>query len=152
MSKLEGGFCDPPSSLMTNPAPEAKPATPPWILVVDDDLMVRNLMETVLTAEGWKVVLAEGAAAAVKRATDAATPPAVMICDVLMPKTDGLALTRAMLARVPDLKVILISGHLADAAWFPGDLGKLRLLRKPFKNAELVAAVNEAIQSRGPRA
>jgi two-component system cell cycle sensor histidine kinase/response regulator CckA len=124
----------------------------PWILVVDDDHMVRQLMQTVLESEGYGVKCADGATNAVKVVADSVNPPALMVCDVLMPKVDGLELTRRMLAKVPDLKVILISGHLDDAAWFPGDISKLRLLRKPFKNAELITAIKEALQTPGKRA
>ncbi|MDB6168797.1 MAG: hybrid sensor histidine kinase/response regulator [Verrucomicrobia bacterium] len=129
---------------MKSEPPDPKPA-PPWILVVDDDLMVREMIETVLADSGWTVKLADGAASALKQVAEAPAPPALMICDVLMPKTDGLELTRRMLARVPDLKVVLISGHLEDTAWFPGDFNRLPLLRKPFKNQELLTAVREAL-------
>jgi DNA-binding NtrC family response regulator len=126
-------------------SPESKPAAEPWILVVDDEVMVRQLIETVLLDRGWSVQQTDGADGVMKLLAAAATPPSVMICDVLMPKTDGLELTRRMLAKYPTLDVILISGHLADAAWFPADLGKIRLLRKPFLNEDLVAAVKEAL-------
>lgn len=117
-------------------------------MIVDDEPMVRQLIETVLADQGWKVRMAEGADAAMKLVNGSPTPPVLMICDVLMPRTDGLELTRAMLAKIPQLDVILISGHLADSAWWPDDLGKIRLLKKPFLNADLVAAVKEALDNR----
>ena len=107
------------------------------------------MVDIVLKEQGWPVKLADGADAALAITAAAATPPALLICDIMMPKTDGLELTRQMLARVPSLNVILISGHLADSAWWPADLGRIRLLKKPFLNAELVAAVKEAIESQG---
>ena len=79
----------------------------------------------------------------------AAVPPALLICDVVMPKTDGLALTRQLLARLPGLKVLFISGKLADTAWWPADLSGIRLLAKPLDNAELILAVKDALSDSG---
>jgi DNA-binding NtrC family response regulator len=134
---------------------EAGAATPkldaaPWILIVDDESMILQLIETVLADRGWGVIIANGAESAFAVVNAAPTPPAVMICDVIMPKTDGLELTRRMIAQIPDLSVILISGHLADSAWWPADLGRIRLLKKPFLNEDLVNAVREALFNRNP--
>lgn len=131
-------------------APVPKPEGAPWILIVDDESMILQLIETVLADRGWGVKTANGAEAAFAIVNAAATPPAVMICDVIMPKTDGLELTRRMIAQIPDLSVILISGHLADSAWWPADLGRIRLLKKPFLNDDLVHAVREALFNRNP--
>lgn len=117
-------------------------------MIVDDEPMVRQLIETVLVDRGWKVKTAESADAAVKLVSASPVPPTLMICDVLMPKTDGLELTRMMLGKVPNLDVILISGHLDDSAWWPDDLGKIRLLKKPFLNQDLISAVQEALDTR----
>lgn len=122
-----------------------KAATPDrWILLVDDESAIRQLIETVLVTAGFEVKLADGAQAAFALAKSEPTPPSLMICDVVMPKTDGLALTRQMLGKFKDLKVIFISGRLADSAWWPADLSGIRLLHKPFANADLISAVNEA--------
>lgn len=131
------------------PPPGQRSAVAPWILLVDDEPLVRQLIDQVLRDQGWTVKLADGAKTAFALMDAAATPPAVLICDVMMPKIDGLELTRQMLVRVPTLNVIMISGHLADSAWWPADLGRIRLLKKPFLNAELVSAIREAFESQG---
>jgi DNA-binding NtrC family response regulator len=129
-----------------------KPATPGagkktrrWILLVDDESSIRQLLETVLTSQGLEVELADGAESALALVEAARTPPTLMVCDVVMPKKDGLALARQMLARLPKLKVIFISGKIADAAWWPADLSSIRLLGKPLSNDDLILAVNEAL-------
>jgi DNA-binding NtrC family response regulator len=116
-----------------------------WILLVDDESSIRQLLETVLTSQGLHVELADGAESALALVDAARTAPTLMICDVVMPKKDGLALTRQMLARLPKLKVIFISGKIADAAWWPADLSSIRLLGKPLSNDDLILAVNEAL-------
>ena len=68
----------------------------------------------------------------------------------MMPRIDGLELTRRMLTRVPKLKVILISGHLTDLSWWPTDMREHRFLSKPFSNGDLVTAVQEALADDQP--
>ena len=115
-----------------------------WILLVDDEPAMRQLIETVLDTQHWTVKVADGATAAMATVSSAATPPTLMICDVLMPGIDGLELTRRMLAKLPKLKVILISGHLMDLSWWPTDLREICFLTKPFSNDQLISAVREA--------
>jgi DNA-binding NtrC family response regulator len=115
-----------------------------WILLVDDEPAMRQLIETVLDTQNWTVRVAEGAPTALATVAAASTPPTVMICDVLMPGIDGLELTRRMLAKFPKLKVILISGHLMDLSWWPTDLREICFLTKPFSNNQLIEAVRQA--------
>jgi FixJ family two-component response regulator len=113
--------------------------------VVDDEASMRQLIELVLQKEGWKVQTANGAEAALECVKAAGRPPSLVICDVLMPGIDGLELMRRMCGRFAGLDVIFISGHLSDVSWWPTDLREHRFLAKPFENAQLIAAVDEAI-------
>jgi DNA-binding NtrC family response regulator len=122
-------------------------STPParWILVIDDEQPMRHLIEIVLKKEGWTVKTAGGSDEALEAVKAAGRPPSLVICDVLMPKVDGLEVIRRMCGRFPGLDVIFISGHLSDVSWWPTDLREHRFLAKPFENAHLIAAVGEAI-------
>ena len=122
-------------------SPEGSSLPRPWILIVDDEPLILQLIDRVLAGRGWILKLADGADSALAFLNAAVTTPAVMICDVIMPKTDGLELTRRLRQRFPHLGVILMSGHLADSTWWPADLGQIHLLKKPFLNEELEAAV-----------
>jgi len=131
---------------MNKSAPTPSKVTPPrWVLVVDDEPSMRHLVELVLKKQGWEVQSAGGADTALELVKKAATPPTLVICDVLMPNIDGLELVRRMCGRFPGLNVIFISGHLSDVSWWPTDLREHRFLAKPFENAALVAAVDEAL-------
>jgi two-component system cell cycle sensor histidine kinase/response regulator CckA len=121
----------------------------PWILVVDDEPSMRLLIEVVLHSQGWTVVTTDGAEGALYTLKANARPPAVVICDVLMPGLDGLELVRRMCARLPELNVIFISGRLSDVSWWPTDLREHRFLAKPFEKAQLVEAVREALSDTG---
>jgi two-component system cell cycle sensor histidine kinase/response regulator CckA len=138
--------------LLSVSAPAKSPASPPWILVVDDELSMLRLMEAVLQARGWDAVAVDSGEKALTALKVAKHPPAVVVCDILMPLIDGLELTRRMLVRAPDLKVIHISGHLTDLSWWPTDLREHRFLAKPFDNLALVTAVEAALADRGSAA
>jgi DNA-binding NtrC family response regulator len=137
-----------------NPSPPApgSPRPPPalqpgWILAVDDEAPIRQLLELVLKTHGYRVVTADGAESALAALQQAETPPLLVICDVLMPDVDGLELVRRMSARRRGLNVIFISGHLTDVSWWPADLKDHRFMTKPFGNAELIAEVRNALRA-----
>jgi two-component system, cell cycle sensor histidine kinase and response regulator CckA len=126
-------------------APTGSKSPAHWILLVDDEPAMRQMIETVLDSQSWSVRVADGAVSAMATVNAAPTPPSLLICDVLMPGIDGLQLTRRLLARLPQLKVILISGHLMDLSWWPTDLREICFLTKPFSNEQLIQAVKQAI-------
>ena len=132
---------EPPVSSVS-PAPSSPSR---WILMVDDEPALLRLVEAVLHGQGWTVKTATDSTSAMSTIAAAATPPALLICDVLMPGIDGLELTRRLLARLPAMKAILISGHLTEMSWWPTDLREQRFLRKPFSNEEPVTAVSETL-------
>jgi DNA-binding NtrC family response regulator len=115
-----------------------------WILVVDDEVPMLHMLEAMLGIAGWTARTASSGAEAIALIDSADTPPSVLICDVLMPKQDGMALTRQIVAKLPAIKVVLVSGRLTDLSWWPADFRHYRFLAKPFTSAELLKAVNES--------
>jgi DNA-binding NtrC family response regulator len=130
--------------------PNVGGASERWILVVDDEPEIQHVLELTLTRPGWVVRVAGGAEEAFGALDAASTPPSLLISDVLMPGLDGLELTRRILARVPNIKVIITSGHLTDSSWWPSDLRDHCFLPKPFSSHDLFAAVQEALGDFGP--
>lgn len=118
---------------------------PRWILLVDDEPTIIPLIATVLKKYGLPIREASNGEMAMAALDEAKTPPALLICDVLMPGLDGLELTRRILDRYPKLKVIFISGHLTDISWWPSDLRGHRFVAKPFTIDQLSAAVTETL-------
>ena len=116
----------------------------PWILVVDDEAAIQEMLGTILSISGWAVRTGNGAAEAMAVIESAPTAPGLLICDVMMPGVDGLELTRRIVARVPGIKIILISGHLTNLSWWPTDFRDYCFLPKPFSPEELLNAVRDA--------
>jgi DNA-binding NtrC family response regulator len=128
-----------------HPTSSNSPPAARWILVVDDEPSMRQLIEIILRREGWTVQTAANADEAADIIKKANPPPALIICDVLMPKVDGLELMRRISNKIRGLEVIFISGHLSDVSWWPTDLRDHRFLAKPFEREHLIAAVNQAL-------
>lgn len=115
-----------------------------WVLVVDDDRPMHELIATALGTEGVKVVTASSGPEAFAALDSHAKEPLLVLTDVLMPGMDGLTLARKLKSRLKSAKIVVMSGHLADVSWWPADLRDLTFLAKPFRMAELSALIESA--------
>lgn len=138
---------------MTSPLlPEASSATAcagPTILVIDDSATIRCLAEKVLGEAGYRVVVAENGFAALAKIGDCR--PALIVCDILMPRLDGYrtcALIKAS-AGFCATPVLMLSSKegLFDRA--RGAMaGASACLAKPLTREALLAAVRLHLASR----
>ena len=115
---------------------------PGTVLLVEDDLLVRQMTERVLHRAGWTVLCAASAEAALEILRQSRCD--LMISDVTMPGMDGIALTRLARARRPELPVILTSGYQRPDGSFEFESGTVGFLTKPYGQADLLAAVADA--------
>jgi CheY-like chemotaxis protein len=131
---------------MTNPQPNQSPTGAPrdWLLVVDDDEPIRDMIVNFLEEAGVEVVGAGTGADALDVVAARATEPVVVFIDVLMPGMDGLTLARKLRARLKHTTLVIISGHMTDLSWWPVDLREVAFLSKPFRLAEVTAIVAAA--------
>jgi CheY-like chemotaxis protein len=118
------------------------------ILVVEDDGDLRTLAVVVLSDLGYRVLEAGNAAQAL-RLVEHDSRIDLLLADVVLPDgIGGEALADALLARMPALKVLYMSGYPEAAMIRDGRLGAdIRLLQKPFDPAELARAVRAAIDA-----
>src|SRR5690554_7979705 len=80
------------------------------ILIVDDEIGIRELLSEILRDEGHDVILAENASAA--RAERNAKRPDLVLLDIWMPDTDGITLLKEWTSHGPlPMPVIMMSGH-----------------------------------------
>ena len=117
------------------------------ILVVDDDHDVRDTIAASVGALGYRVLTATDAASALEILADG-TPVDLLLTDYAMPRgLLGDELARRAMSLRRNLKVILISGHASVADSAAGD--DLPLLRKPYRQDDLLRAIREALDPAG---
>ena len=115
------------------------------ILVVDDELGIRDLLSEILNDEGHNVELAENAAQA--RAARGRSRPDLVLLDIWMPDTDGVTLlkewsTTGMLS----MPVIMMSGHATiETAVEATKIGAQSFLEKPITMQKLLKAVEAGL-------
>jgi len=140
-----------PDGLATgSPAPGA--AKRPQIILVDDDSEVLEVLGEVLTACGYDVESFDNAAVALDHLGHGSAAD-LLITDLSMPGTDGLALIREAQRRKPGLPAILLSGYSRDELGLDtGKLpaGQLTLLQKPVRASELAKQVAALLSSSSP--
>ena len=121
------------------------------ILVIDDEPKVRQMVHRILAVAGHSVVEADDGAAALSQMRREA--PAVVLTDILMPGTEGIETIFKIRRARPEIRIIAMSGggqageldllKLAEGA------GANAVLAKPFRAAELTAAVDRLLAPRG---
>jgi two-component system response regulator PilR (NtrC family) len=115
------------------------------ILVVDDELSMREVLDITLRQEGYDVTLAEGGQAAL-RALDETTFDLVLT-DLRMPNVDGLAVLRAVKERAPGTAVLMLTAFAStDTAVEAMKLGAYDYVTKPFKLDELRLTIAGALE------
>ena len=119
-------------------------ATPPWILVVDDEVGIYRIISESLAAEPLEVVHAKNAKDAFLVIEQRKKEPLLVLLDVLMPGMDGLTLARKLGSRLKRSKIAIMSGHMTDLSWWPDDLRDVEFLAKPFRVADVMTLLDAA--------
>jgi len=116
------------------------------ILVVDDEVGIRELLSEILEDEGHQVALAESAADA-RRVRERGRPDLVLL-DIWMPDTDGITLLKEWAASGQlNMPVVMMSGHATiETAVEATRIGALDFLEKPIALQRLLATVKRALR------
>ncbi|TMK18558.1 MAG: response regulator [Actinobacteria bacterium] len=117
------------------------------VLVVDDDRVIQQLLQVNLELEGYDVV---ATASDGNEALDkvASLKPDLVILDIMMPKMDGLEVTRRLKAqpKLAKIPIILLSARAQDLDIREGlDIGADAYLTKPFDPVELLEVVGRLL-------
>jgi two-component system, NtrC family, nitrogen regulation response regulator NtrX len=117
------------------------------ILVVDDEIGIRELLSEILADEGHAVFLAESAAAA-RRQREAKRPDLVLL-DIWMPDTDGITLLKEWAGSGQlTMPVVVMSGHgTIETAVEATRIGALDYLEKPIALQRLLSTVKRALRN-----
>lgn len=116
------------------------------ILVVDDEIGIRELLSEILYDEGHSVEVAENAAQA--REARLRGRPDLVLLDIWMPDTDGVSLLKEWAAQgLLDMPVIMMSGHATvDTAMEATRIGAVDFLEKPIAMQKLLEAVATGLE------
>ncbi|MDQ7958508.1 MAG: PAS domain S-box protein [Pseudomonadota bacterium] len=119
------------------------------VLVVEDEAAVRQFSVEALTELGYRVLEADGAAAALEL-IDAHPEITLLFTDVVMPEVNGRKLADEARRRRPGLKVLFTTGYTRNAVVHNGVLDAgVQLIGKPFTVEALAARVREVLDSDG---
>ena len=119
------------------------------ILVVDDELGIRDLLWEILNDEGHTVELAENASQA--RLARNRSRPDLVLLDIWMPDTDGVTLLKEWVGSGQlTMPVIMMSGHATvDTAVEATKIGAQAFLEKPITLQKLLKAVEQGLAREG---
>ncbi len=112
------------------------------ILVVDDELYIRNILDFALESEGFTVITAADGEQALQKALT--TSPDLIVLDVMMPKLDGFEVCRAVKAKeeTKDIPVILLTARDKETDRKRGEEVKCDCyLTKPFSPSQLAEII-----------
>jgi len=118
------------------------------ILLVEDSDGVRDIARRVLERQGYKVLEASSASAALEVARSFSGSIDLLLTDVVMPEMSGRVLSETFALQYPDAKVLFMSGYTDDAVVRHGVLrAETQYLQKPFSPHALAGRVRELLDA-----
>jgi PAS domain S-box-containing protein len=131
------------------PIAEAQVIGDGTVLVVEDESLVRTMTSKVLTRAGYRVIGVADGAQAMARIAELQDSIDVLVTDVIMPNMSGIEVAEGVMARHPNVAVVLLSGYTAETL----DLERVTsrgatFVSKPVTSAQLLAAVRQALAER----
>jgi DNA-binding NtrC family response regulator len=122
----------------------------PSILVVDDELLIRDLLYDFFSSQGWDIAVAENGEKALEvlkaRKVD------LVLSDIKMPEMDGLTLTNRVKDTYPNIPVVLMTGYPSVDTAVTALRSKVAdYIVKPFNINQLYRLVESKIKGEGER-
>jgi CheY-like chemotaxis protein len=122
------------------------------ILIVDDDQRLREATRAMLEEEGHEII--EAADGIEAQRLHLVEQVEVIVCDMFMPRQDGIETIRALRRDFPELKIVAVSGGgysgAIDVLRMARLMGATEVLSKPYSRAALVGAIARATLASPP--
>ncbi|MGO1117725.1 response regulator [Rhodovibrionaceae bacterium A322] len=120
------------------------------ILILDDELAFREMLEVLLTRHGHEVAIQPDGTAVVKGEIELAEVDLILV-DIFMPDVEGMEVIRYLQSHWPGKKIIAMSGGGRDAGaqfflTLAKSLGAVRALEKPFDLDVFISTVEELLE------
>lgn len=117
------------------------------VLLVEDEPVLRRKLTDYLNGIGYRVICAGDGDEAVKLCEFSSEKPTLLVTDVGLPRMNGVQLGKVLRARMPDLRILYLSGYTDDAVLRNGILPAGSFyLQKPFALDALALKVRELLQ------
>ncbi len=118
------------------------------ILIIEDDVQIREMLRQTMEREGYEVVDAPNGKVAMKLQRE--KPAALIITDLIMPEKEGIETIRELRQDFPEVKIIAMSGggQIGPEAYLriAKSLGAMRAFTKPIEREVLLEAVRELLK------
>ncbi|MFB3068837.1 MAG: sigma-54-dependent transcriptional regulator, partial [Acidobacteriota bacterium] len=119
----------------------------PFILVVDDEEIMREVITTLLEEEGYRVTSAATGEEGIEKVKEDACD--LVFLDLMLPSMSGLEALEEMILIDPDIVVVMISAYASiETAVEATKSGAFDFITKPFKNEELLLVVKNGLKKR----
>jgi FixJ family two-component response regulator len=117
----------------------------PIVFVVDDDVWVRESLETLIRDEGWQPETFSSAQQFLDRPR--ALTPSCLVLDISLPGLNGLEVQKRVAVERTDMPIIFITGH-GDIPMSVGAMkaGAVEFLTKPFNDEVLLTSIRQALE------
>jgi DNA-binding response OmpR family regulator len=120
-----------------------------YILVIDDEHPIREMLREVFTSAGFEVDVAETGADGLSSV--ARRRPDLVVTDILMPDKEGIETILELRQKLPGLPIIAMSGGSLrgsmDVLGMARKFGAVRTYQKPFDPFEMLAAVEDVLRA-----
>lgn len=127
----------------------ATPGGHETVLVVEDEEMLRELVSVLLSSNGYRVISAEDGVAALEQYEAHRDEIAAVVCDIGLPRLDGIEVIKSLHKRNSTLKCILATGYLDQKARQQLEsLGTYEYIQKPYQPDELLWKVRTVLDRR----
>jgi two-component system, NtrC family, nitrogen regulation response regulator NtrX len=114
------------------------------ILIVDDEERIRKSLGDILQDEGYEIMEAKEGVQALKQIEN--DPPDLVLLDIWMPGMDGMVVLERIKEHIPNLPVVMISGHAnIELAVKAAKLGAYDFIEKPLSLEKVLLTVNNAL-------
>lgn len=141
--------CDEPQIRIETPEPAIHLDRPATILLVEDDISVRDMTAEILNEIGYNTLIASTPMEALDICSNARNKPDLLLTDVIMPEMNGRELAQRIEAMIPGIRVLFMSGYTADIIDQKGVLGEgMNFIHKPFGWSDLHGQIQQILKER----
>ncbi len=114
-------------------------------MIVDDEEVIRNMVNVFLKSNGYEVILASNGMEAIEKIQQTGVEVNLVFLDMMLPGITGMEVFKKLRQTNPKIKAILTSGYPQDILEEELDESTASFLQKPFRINELIQKIEEMI-------